>query len=283
MAAINPLLDPSIVTVIQEPDFQLRPLSVPGFDLSGVAAVKVGETSTYTSSTVPNLNTELMNKWTYRLAFDASIEWDEDAKAYGDPYAALGRACGIGMARGIGLDLVEGNGSTAPAGILAGATDSGVMTASDTALTVDDFANVFFSVNKAYRESPKAAFLVNDAVMKLIRNAKDGSQRPLFPVENDIVKIFGKPVYVCPDLPILNPSVGPGPGDLYAGSFCVFGDLSHYYVHASSIMFRRQLQVPGLIEYGKCRYLALMMVDAVVNDPTDGALPPIVSAKLFHS
>lgn len=283
MAAVDPLLDANVVTLVQEPTFQLRPLSIPGWDLSTVRASKIGETVSYDQDVAPVLNTELLNKWTYRIGFDATLEWDEDAKAYGDPLRAMGRATGIALARGIGLDLVEGNGSTAPASIVHGATDSGYMTASDTALTIEDFSNVFFSVNRVYREAPKCAWLVNDAVAKLIRNAKDNNNRPLFPTEDDVVKIFGKPVYVCPNLPTINPSVGPGPGDQFAGSFCVFGDLSKYIVHTSSILLRRQLQVPGLIEYGKCRYLAMQMVDATVDDPTNGSVPPIVSARLFHS
>jgi HK97 family phage major capsid protein len=276
LALTDPLLDPSIVTLIQEPDFSLRPITIPGWDLSGVAAVKVGETSTYTSSNVPSITSEMKNGYTYRVAFDASLEWSADAEVYGDPMAALGRACGIAMARGVGQDLVTGNGVSAPQGVLTGSADSGVVTANAGKLVLEDFTNVFFSVNKIYRDSPKAAWLVSDAVAKMISNAVDGNQRPLFPVEDGITRICGKVVYVCPSLPAYNASLGTQA----PGSFCVFGDLSHYYVHASNIRMQRLLQTPGLIEYGKCRYIALQRVDAVLEDPTDGALPPIVSARL---
>lgn len=276
MALTDPLLDENIVTVISEPDFQLRPITIPGWDLSHVAAVKVAETGTYTAVDALNVNGFLLNKYTYRAAFDASLEFDVDAKAYGDPYTALGRACGIAMARGIGQDLVNGNGTSAPQGVLTAATDSGVTTANSGKLVLGDFTNVFYSVNKVYRNSPKAAWVVSDGVMKMISNATDNNGRPLFPVEDGVVRILGKPVYVAPSLPAYNPSLGTQA----PGSFAVFGDLSHYYVHASNILFRRLLQVPGLIENGKVRYLALQMVDAVLNDPTDGALPPIVTSRL---
>jgi HK97 family phage major capsid protein len=278
LALTDPLLDENIVTLISEPDFSLRPITIPGWDLSGVAAVKVGETSTYTSSNVPSITSEMKNGYTYRVAFDASLEWDVDAKAYGDPMAALGRACGVAMARGVGPDLVAGNGTSAPQGVLTGATDSGVTTANSGKVVLGDFTNVFYSVNKVYRDSPKAAWLVNDSVHKMISNCVDDNHRPLFPVVDGITRICGKPVYVCPSLPAYNASLGTQA----PGSFCAFGDLSHYYVHATNIRMQRLLQTPGLIEYGKCRYIALQRVDAVLNDPTDGALPPVVSARL-HS
>jgi len=276
MAATDPLLDPSVVTVIQEPDYQLRPLSLPGWDLSEVAAVKVGENVQEGAANIPTLSTKLLNKFGYRIAFDASLEWDEDEEAYGDPLAAMGRATGIALARGTGQDLVNGDGSSAPQGIVTGAADSGVTTANTGKVVLGDFTNVFFSVNKIYRESAKCGWLVNDAVAKQIANAVDDQHRPLFPVVDGVTRILGKPVYTCPSLPQYNASLGTQA----AGSFCVFGDLSHYYVHASSILMRRLLQVPGLIEYGKCRYHALQLVDAVLHDPTDGALAPIVSARL---
>lgn len=278
LALTDPLLDASIVTLIQEPDFSLRPIVLPGWDLSGVVAHKIGETSTYTSEAIPSITSELKNGFTYRVAFDASLEFDEDAKAFGNPYAALGRATGIALARSTGQDLVTGNGTTAPQGILTGAADSGYTTANAGKVVLEDFTEVFYSLNKAYRNSPKAAWLVSDAVAKMISNAKDNNNRPLFPVEDGVVRVLGKPVYVAPSLPAYNASLGTQA----PGSFAVFGDLSHYYVHASNILMRRQLQVPGLIEYGKCRYLAMQRVDAVLHDPTDGALPPIVSARL-HS
>ena len=80
---------------------------------------------------------------------------------------------GVGFSRGIGADLVLGDGSTGPAGIVTGAADSGVTTANPGKLVLGDFTNVFYSVNKAYRESDKAAWLVNDAVAKMISNCVD--------------------------------------------------------------------------------------------------------------
>jgi HK97 family phage major capsid protein len=173
---------------------------------------------------------------------------------------------------------VNGDGATAPQGVVTGAADSGVTAANLGKLVLGDFVNVFYSVNKAYRTSDKAAWLVSDAVAKMISNCVDDNHRPLFPVVDGVTQILGKPVYVAPSLPAYNASLGTQA----AGSFCVFGDLSHFTVHVSTMYLRRRLQLPGYIENGKALFTGLMMADAALQDPTDGALPPIVSARL-HS
>src|SRR5690242_3641772 len=43
LAAVDPLLDPNVASVIVENDFKLRPLQLPGWDLSTIAAVQVDE------------------------------------------------------------------------------------------------------------------------------------------------------------------------------------------------------------------------------------------------
>jgi HK97 family phage major capsid protein len=278
LAATDPLLDESIVGLVREDGFKLPPMTVPGFDLSTIEAVNVAETIQQNAQTIPVIDSKMLNRYTYRVSLAASIEFEDDARAYGSAESAMGRAFGIAFARGIGRDLVNGDGATAPQGIVTGAADSGIVTANLGKVVLGDFTNVFYSVNKAYRESSKAAWLVNDAVAKMISNCVDDQHRPLFPVIDGVARILGKPVYVCPSLPAYNSSLGTQA----AGSFCVFGDLSYFVVHASSTYMRRRINTPGYIEYGKALYTGLQMVDAIVHDPTDGGLPPIVTARL-HS
>ena len=66
----NPLFDADVVTLIQEPNYSLRPLQLPGWDLSTVKAVKVGEVTQESAGTIPTLNQPLLNKFGYRTAFD---------------------------------------------------------------------------------------------------------------------------------------------------------------------------------------------------------------------
>jgi HK97 family phage major capsid protein len=268
-AAIDPLFDETVVTLIQESTFTLPPLQIPGWDLSTITAVKVAEAVQHAADVVPAINNELLNKFTYRSTLAGSFEFEQDSKAYGTAQAALARAFGVAFGRGVSTDLVTGDGTTGPQGILTGAANSGVTTTAAGSLVPADFTNVYFSVNKIYREAPKAGWLMADATYKMVLNAKDAQGQPIFPLVNDELRILGKPVYVCPSMPSAAGSKG-----------IVFGDLGAYYVHSSSLYIRRRLQYPGLVEFGKVAYTGLQIVDAIVDDPTNGSLPPIVYATL---
>jgi HK97 family phage major capsid protein len=274
---ISPLLNPDVVTVVQEPDFTLRPLQVPEWDLSNVSATLLGEIVGQTPSAIPTLQQLLLNKFRFNTSFNASLEWEQDAStAYGvDPLDALSYANGVALARGINHYLVNGDGVTGPGGILQCA-DSGVTTTASNVVGYDDLVEVFYSIDKAYRNAPKCAWLVTDAVEKQIRKLKDDDHRPLFPISDGILQVFGKPVHVAPDLPNFNASLGTQS----AGSFCVFGDLSKYVVHASAVLQRRFMQTPGLIEAGLVRFHSQQMIDAVVCEPSPNGTSAIVSARL---
>jgi HK97 family phage major capsid protein len=268
-AAIDPLFDENVVTLIQEPNFTLPPLTIPGWDLSTITAVKVAEAAQHNPDVVPAVNNDMLNRFTYRSTLAGSFEWEQDTKAYGDAQAALARAFGVAFGRGVSADLVTGDGTTGPQGVLTGAANSGVTTTAAGSLVPADFTNIYFSVNKIYREAPKAGWLMADATYKLVLNAKDAQGQPIFPLVNDELRILGKPVYVCPSMPSAAGSKG-----------IVFGDLGAYYVHSSSLYIRRRTQYPGLVEFGKVAWTGLQMVDAIVDDPTNGTLPPIVYATL---
>ena len=71
-----------------------------------------------------------------------------------------------------------------PTGIVTKATaatlSSGVAyTASATAITFDEVLDLIYSVDRAYRQSPGAGFLLHDLVMSYLRKLKDGMGRYL--------------------------------------------------------------------------------------------------------
>lgn len=269
LAQTDPLLDPDVCNVIQSKDFSLRPYQIPGWDLSTISAVKVTESDQHASDVVPQVDQKMVNGYTYRLSLGASLEFEQDV--FDSTMARMGQAYGIGFARGIGVDLIKGDGSTAPQGVLTGAHDSGITTANSGKLVLDDFTSIFFAVNRIYRANPKCAWLMSDAAYRQAREATDNNGRPLLDLIADRETILGKPVYVCPSL---------DNGASVGGGHIVFGDLAYFNVRLSTMLIRRRLQVPGYVEYGKALYTGLMRADAVVNDPTNGAMSPIVSATV---
>lgn len=267
MAQFDPLLDENITTVIQSSSFALRPFEVPSWDLSTYKAVKVTEGTQQNAQSAPAASNKILNSYTYRASLGMSFEFEEDA--FEPAMDLFETAITIGMARGIGIDLVTGNGTTAPQGVLTGAHDSAITTGSAGVISMDDIENVYFSVDRFYRAQEKCGWVVSDTVYEQIRKAKDLNNRPLLSVLKDKEVLMGKPIYVSPSMPSTAGSQG-----------IVFGDLSHYVVHVSQMTMTRNLQLPGYVENGQGFYTAHMRADAAVIDPTAGAKPPIVFATL---
>lgn len=274
-AQFDPLLNKDIVTLIESPSLTLSPYVVPGWDLSTFTAVKIAEGSQQTGQTPPNAASVILNGFKYSGSLPLSLELEEDM--FKTAQSLLSDAFGIGFGRGVGADLTIGDGTTGPRGAV-NATDSGKTTASVGVVVADDINDVFFSVNAFYRNAPKCAWLMNDAALKQVDKAHDTQGRPLLNISKDGTTLKGKPVYVCPSLPVYNASLSPQS----AGSFCVFGDLSKLMVRVSRLTVTRSTQAPGFIDKGLALYRANMRADAKIFDPTGGSFPPFVTARL-HS
>jgi HK97 family phage major capsid protein len=272
MAQFDPLLNKDLVTLIESGDYSLKPYTIPGWDLSTFQAVKVGEVSQQIGQVPPTVAGTILNGFRYKASLPLTIELEEDS--FMPTMSMMKDAYSIAFARGIGVDLILGNGVTAPEGVVTGAPNV-YTAASPTSLVLDDFESVYFNVNRFHRAAPKCAWLMNDSVYQMARKATDTVGNPLLKLIKDKETIMGKPVLISPSLGAYNPSLGT-----QAGSFCVFGDLSHMFVRVSRMVLQRQWQLPGYVENGMALYTGLMRADAKVFDPTSGGVPPIVSASL---
>lgn len=272
LAQVDPLLDEDVVTLITDKNFRLSPMKVRGWDLSTISATNSGEGALKNPIVVPQIAGATLNGWTYKLALDATFELEDDADA--DFLAdQISTAYQIGFARGVGKDLVNGSGAGAPQGVASFCPNSGVITQSKTQLFLNDFTNIYFSVDRQYRNSPKCAWLMNDTTYKQVLQTTDNQGRPLLQIIKDKETIFGKPVYVSPSMPIFQ-----GSASLPGNKIIVFGDLSHYVVRASQLRIQRAIQAAGYVEKGKAIYTGALRVDAVYFDPSGGVTPPIVFA-----
>jgi HK97 family phage major capsid protein len=273
-AAIDPLFSADVCSLLQEDSFKLPQVTIPGWDLTSAIATKNTEGTQHAPDVVPPINGTLTGRHRYSLRLAGSFEFEGDSRAYGSAESALARAIGVAFARGVGADLITGaGGATAPQGALTGAVNSGITTAAAGVLGLGDINNIFFSLNPIYRNSPKCFWVMNDATWKLCNAAVDGAGRPLLPIGKDGQTLKGKPVLLSPSMPTGAGSTG-----------ILLGDFSHYYIHASTLLLQRQVQTPGLAEYGLMCFTGLQLVDAVVNDPSEGensgAFSPIKYATL---
>src|ERR1700678_1105630 len=156
MAQTDPLLDAKNVNLLSEQTYAMNPKSLPGYDLTQIKAVRVVEnTSTGVPDPLPSSSSQILSGYPYRMATYATVEFGDDD--FENSIITVGRAHGVGLARGIGADLVNGTGSGQPTGLLTGASNSGYTTAGANTITATDINDIFFAVNRIYRNSPKCA------------------------------------------------------------------------------------------------------------------------------
>lgn len=116
-----------------------------------------------------------------------------------------------------------GNGTGKPLGILAatGGAQTGVITASATAISLDEIIDLFYSLRSPYRK--KAVFVVNDATIKSLRKIKNGQGEYLWQASltaGTPDTLLGRPVYTSSFMPTIE-----------AGAKTVaFGDFGYYWV-----------------------------------------------------
>jgi HK97 family phage major capsid protein len=248
-----------------------RVMKLPQVDLSTISSAIVGQGVDAPPVANPVIGGMTLNRFTYRTnPIAATLELEQDS--FESIMAILTQAFGVGLARGIGSDLVNGSGSGAPLGILTAAGSSGITSAISTGFSKSELQAIYFSVNRAYRVSPKCAWLMNDTTYNEILGLKDATtNRPLVNITEDQEKLFGKRILVSPDMPTA------------AGSKAiVFGDFGQYVVRVArnSVKVRRNFEAPGYAEQGAALYTCFMQLDAALNAPNGVA--PVVYGTL-HS
>jgi HK97 family phage major capsid protein len=285
LAQYSDLMNPDNVNLEKSVDYRYPGSNAAGWDLSTFAAVRVGAPTGFgdgvqqTAQTVPVSDTEFLTGYIYKCTLLATMELFQDDPLLLDRVA---KAFAIGFARGVGTDLTVGSGiNEIPQGLLTGAVNCGVTVGtgngtgfSSPVVTNDDLLDVYFSVNRVYRQSPKCAWVMSDASYQRIRQATDNAARPLINVVGDQELLYGKKILIAPDMP----SSGGSP--YVASGKIVFGDLDHFWVKASQMVVAKNLQVGGGIESGQYAVIGRMRVNSTVFDPTGGNFPPIVYANM---
>lgn len=280
LAQTDPLLSDKVVDFWMSPTpYLLRPHVLTGVDLSAVSAVQVAETNQHLTDNVPTVaaTPAMRGNIGYVFSLGASLEADVDIPNWMEKFA---RIAGVAFARRLGKDAAIGNGSTnVPRGLFSflGPSSGTVGTGTEPTggqatpnITAQDLNAIYFSVNRVYRNMPKAGWLCSDAVYQKIRNAVDNMGRPLIDMEGDSERLLGKPLYVSPSMSNALSSEGAG--------VLIFGDLDHFHVRVSKPWFMRAINEASIadITQGKCLYTARIKMDSAYFDPSAGGSSPIV-------
>jgi len=267
LAQTDEILSDEVCSFNIAPTTTLQPQIVSGYDLSTITATSILETAQQTASSFPSVAGKVLRaNITYRVSLAGSIEAEQDVPG---AMAKMARAMGVGFARKLGADAINGGGGTGiPNGITNGL--SSVYSTGSGKITYNDLSSIYFSVNRVYRSSPKCGWLMSDSVYERVRNAVDNQGRPILDFLEDREVILGKPVYISPTL-------GQVGGSLALNSTIVFGDLSHFIVRCSKPTIARELNSATKgIEFGEALYVGRMRMDSVLFDPSSGSAPPVV-------
>jgi len=272
MAQVDQVLDEDVTDFSFSGGAWLHPEQVSGYDLSSIAGQLVGETVQQTGLVIPTVaGATLRNNLTFRATFGASLEAEQDIPAFAEKIV---RAAGVALARIIASHILIGRGGAADITGIATLLTSSYTNATSGKLTLTDLSAIYFGVNRFYRQSKKAGWLVSDGGYKLIRQAVDGAGRPLVDVIDGQEVLFGKNIYLCPSLGALYSSIG------LTGAI-LFGDLSHVVIRASRPTIQRTVeQTITDITRGECLYVARCRADATIFDPSGGNTPPIILATV---
>jgi HK97 family phage major capsid protein len=257
------LMSPENCNLIETADW-VRPLTIPEIDLSTITSAIAVQGADQPPVANPTITSNVLKGYSYRTnPIAASFELEQDSfESIADILTA---AFAIGLARGIGSDLVLGSGTGAPKGVLAAAANSGVVSSGGSgAFSSGDLRNIYFSVNRAYRVSPKCAWLMNDVTYQnILATLHDTAGRPLVNITEDSERLFGKRIIISPDMPT---AVG-------SKAIC-FGDFGQFQVRVArnGTLVRRNVEAIGYSEIGAALYTAFMRVDSALNNAATGSI-----------
>ncbi len=172
-----------------------------------------------------------------------------------------------GLTLGLGTTAVGSSGDT-------GGTETG-----RTTVGTKDLAALFASVDRAYRMSPKCAWMMNDTTAQYIRALRSSSAGLMFPDfdaagmrntddggqgSTGVPMLYGKPVYVSPSM-----------DDMATGRFPIaFGDMSYWLTRCTPTGIQRFMEIPNTVEKGAIGMRAYARFDGTLMYSDAGGNPP---------
>lgn len=296
MKAHDALFDEEAVTFIKSTDSRPLPIPTPS-DVENVASV-VAEGGSQSEVDIAVPAQVVLGGYSYKTPrYQASVEAMQDLTGNLSVVNLFNRFSADRLARGIGHDLIIGDGSNKPLGLVTSliangaptviaagaASNDGGSEAGYNSLGSQDFANAIAKLDEAYLNSAKVAWLMNRKTLATLEGLLDKMGRPLGLVRYDdgYPCIFGIRVRICPSMD----SIGNGSVPKYP---VVLGDLSYWATRIvmgelSGVMTYKE--APGLVENGLIGMRSFLQADGAVlyDDWTNAAQSPFVLIENSHS
>ncbi len=256
---------------------------------SGGESIQVPKTTSHSTAALtaeaaaltasdPAFSQAALGAYKYGHLIQVSRELLDDSGVDLEGYLAMQSGRALGNA--LGADLVTGNGSSKPTGILQSTTlgvtgPTGVSgglgaTSASANQGADLLFDLFYSVIAPYRASSAAAWIVRDSTMAVLRKIKDTTGQYIFQpsmIAGTPDTLVGKPIYTDPFVPAIATS----------GKSIIFGDISQYFVRlAGGVRFERSDDFAFNTDLVTFR--ALLRGDGILVDQT-GAVKHFIGAS----
>jgi HK97 family phage major capsid protein len=216
LVTLSPMLDPNVVTLLNTTSGEDIKVPVQTARMAGTA---ITEGTTYKESdpTFTNITLRAHKVGTLTVVSNELL-----ADSGIDLVSFLGRQMGLALGTAVGDLLTNGQGTTAPNGIVvaAGSATTGG-TGVTGAFTADDLIKTMHAVDTVYANQPGAGWMMSRATMGLVRALK-GAEGFLYQTYAEIgspAQLLGYPVYENPFVP----AVGSNAKSV------LFGDLRAYH------------------------------------------------------
>lgn len=182
MKAYGPMYDPGVTEEIVTTHGHSFPFPTIDDTANSAAATTQGNTLLDDASGDPVFGQRSIG------AFSYGTPWVRVSKELADDSVLameglLGSLLGERLGRLANSQLTVGVGTTAPNGVVTAST-LGITAAGTAAVTYDEVIDFEHSIDPAYRQSPKFAFMFNDTTLKAIRKLKDGQGNYLWQAGN---------------------------------------------------------------------------------------------------
>jgi HK97 family phage major capsid protein len=229
----------------------------------------ISEGSTLTESD-PAFAKRTLGAYKYGLSIQVSSELVADTGF--DLLGYLARQAGRAVGNALGADLVTGNASSKPSGIVQTATTgvTGATTSASGTFTADELIDLYYSVIAPYRASTSCAWMMRDATLARVRKLKDSQNQYLWQPGLQVGApdiLLGKPVYTDPNVAAVATSA----------KSVVFGDVSAYHVRiAGGVRFERSDDFA--FQSDLVTFRAIVRGDGILADQT-GAVKLFVGAS----
>jgi HK97 family phage major capsid protein len=229
----------------------------------------ISEGGTLTESD-PAFAKRTLGAYKYGMSVQLSSELLADAAF--DLTGYLARQAGRAVGNALGTDLVTGNASSKPSGIVQTATTgvTGATTGASGAFTADELIDLYYSVIAPYRASTSCAWIMRDATLARVRKLKDSQNQDLWQPGLTVGApdvLLGKPVYTDPNVAAVATSA----------KSVIFGDISAYHVRiAGGVRFERSDDFA--FQSDLVTFRAIVRGDGILADQT-GAVKVFVGAS----